>query len=245
MAIYKPTDCSPFNGTFDATADKPIIFECKVDTSNTKVTGYTIEIYDSDTNQKVFPDSSTDNKLKNRITYLPDLKTYVSNKFPSVVLGIGNANTGLNGTYIEIPFYVEQVAKDSTVGRNQMSSKLENGKTYLWKITLYQEITKNGDSVTLPTELKYYDMTNRENMNINIENLTKKWFFSTNNKSGTRRFGDYFQVSHAVATLDNKAFLLTDYEEDDNYIYVGNYKIEKEITRPAVSVKSKRYKNNT
>lgn len=159
MAIYKPTDCSPFNGTFDATADKPIIFECKVDTSNTKVTGYTIEIYESDTNQRVFPDSKDATKLKDRITYLPDLKTYVSNKFPSVVLGIGNANTGLNGTYIEIPFYVEQVAKDSTVGRNQMSSNLENGKTYLWKITLYQEITKNGDSVTLPTELKYYDMT--------------------------------------------------------------------------------------
>ena len=163
MAIYKPTDCSPFNGTFDATADKPIIFECKVDTSNTKVTGYTIEIYDSDTNQKVFPGSSSSaaTELKNRITYLPDLKTYVSNKFPSVVLGIGNANTGLNGTYIEIPFYVEQVDKtnDSTVGRNQMSSDLENGKTYLWKITLYQEITKNGNSVTLPTELKYYDMT--------------------------------------------------------------------------------------
>ena len=159
MAIYKPTDCSPFNGTFDATADKPIIFECKVDTSNTKVTGYTIEIYESDTNQRVFPDSKDTTELKNGITYLPDLKTYVSNKFPSVVLGIGNANTGLNGTYIEIPFYVEQVAKDSTVSRNQMSSGLENGKTYLWKITLYQEITKNGDSVTLPTELKYYDMT--------------------------------------------------------------------------------------
>ena len=159
MAIYKPTDCSPFNGTFDVTADKPIIFECKVDTSNTKVTGYTIEIYESDTNKRVFPDSSDATELKSRITYLPDLKTYVSNKFPSVVLGIGNANTGLNGTYIEIPFYVEQVDKNSTVGRNQMSSGLENGKTYLWKITLYQEITKNGDSVTLPTELKYYDMT--------------------------------------------------------------------------------------
>ena len=163
MAIYKPTDCSPFNGTFDATADKPIIFECKVDTSNTKVTGYTIETYDSDTNQRVFPDSKDDTELKNRITYLPDLKTYVSNKFPSVVLGIGNANTGLNGTYIEIPFYVEQVDKtnNSTVGRNQMSSDLKNGKTYLWKITLYQEITKNNTdgSITLPTELKYYDMT--------------------------------------------------------------------------------------
>lgn len=163
MAIYKPTDCSPFNGTFDATADKPIIFECKVDTSNTKVTGYTIEIYNSDTNERVFPSSNDTAKLENRITYLPDLKTYVSKKFSSVVSGIKNANTGLNGTYIEIPFYVEQVdkTKDSTVSRNQMSSALNNGKTYLWKITLYQEITKNNTdgSIALPTESKYYDMT--------------------------------------------------------------------------------------
>ena len=161
MAIYKPTDCSPFNGTFDATADKPIIFECKVDTSNTKVTGYTIEIYESDTNERVFPSSDDTTKLEDRITYLPDLRTYASEKFSSVVLGIKNANTGLNGTYIEIPFYVEQVDNNekSTVSRNQMSSGLNNGKTYLWKITLYQEITKTNGSITLPTKSEYYDMT--------------------------------------------------------------------------------------
>lgn len=82
-------------------------------------------------------------------------------------------------------------------------------------------------------------------VNIDKKVLSNKWVFLQKEASGNRRFGDYFQVSHAVATLYNKAFLITNYEEDDNYIHVGNYKIEKEIIRPAVSAKSKRYKNNT
>ena len=84
-----------------------------------------------------------------------------------------------------------------------------------------------------------------ECINIDKKLLSDKWVFLQKEASGNRRFGDYFQVSHAVATLYNKAFLLTDYEENGKYVYVGNYKIEKEIIRPAVSAKSKRYKNNT
>ena len=92
--------------------------------------------------------------------------------------------------------------------------------------------------------LKYYDMTNRENVNINIENLTKKWFFSTNNKSGTRRFGDYFQVAHVVATLLNEAFVIREEcikEDDNNYICDG-YFIEKKIVRETATPRTLRYK---
>lgn len=84
-----------------------------------------------------------------------------------------------------------------------------------------------------------------ECVNIDKTLLSDKWVFLQKGVSGNRRFGDYFQVSHAVATLYNKAFLLTDYVVNDKYINVGNYKIEKELVRPAVSAKSKRYKNNT
>ncbi len=172
MAIYKPTDCSPFNGTFDLSADLPIVFECKVDTSNTVVTGYSIEIYDSN-NSLVFPSSSKEQgPVKSNITYLSDLRPYVTTNFLSLLPNLKNINSGLNGSYLEIPFYVEAIdtTENSTVSRNQMSAnsipKLVEGQTYTWKITLYQEVKKGNNvsattdnSVFPPDDEKYYDMT--------------------------------------------------------------------------------------
>lgn len=175
MAIYKPTDCSPFNGTFDISknsADLPIIFECKVDTSNTVVTGYSIEIYDSN-NDLIFPSSSKEQgPIKSNVTYLSDLRPYVTTNFSSSLPNLKNINSGLNGTYLEIPFYVEEIdtTEGSTVSRNQMSANsipaLVEGQTYTWKITLYQEVKKGNnvsattdDSVFPPNAEKYYDMT--------------------------------------------------------------------------------------
>ena len=162
MAIFKPTDCSPFNGTFDISknsADLPIIFECKVHTSNTIVTGYSIEIYDSN-NELVFPSENREiGPVESNVTYLSDLKSYVINNFSSSIPNMRNINSGLNGTYLEIPFYVNSMdsTAGSTVSRNQMSSGLVEGQTYTWKITLYQEVKKDGSFP--PREEKYYDMT--------------------------------------------------------------------------------------
>ena len=174
MAIYKPTDCSPFNGTFDLSADLPIVFECKIDTSNSPVTGYSIEIYNSN-NEIIFPgDNSSTGPIKNNVTYLTDLKEYVKTKFPSLVLNIRNVNSGLNGTVLEIPAIVNSSDVDdtATVGRNQIgivsdgANILVDGQTYTWKITLYQEVKKGNnvsattdDSIFPPNDEKYYDMT--------------------------------------------------------------------------------------
>lgn len=174
MAIYKPTDCSPFNGTFDLSADLPIIFECKIDTSNSPVTGYSIEIYNSN-NEIIFPGvNRTIGPIKSNVTYLTDLKEYVKNKFPSLVSNIRNVNSGLNGTVLEIPAIVNSsdVDNDTTVGRNQIgivsgeTNILVDGQTYTWKITLYQEVKKGNnvstttdDSIFPPNDEKYYDMT--------------------------------------------------------------------------------------
>lgn len=172
MAIYKPTDCSPFNGTFDLSSDLPIIFECKIDTSNSPVMGYSIEIYNSN-NEVIFPGvNGTIGPIKSNITYLTDLKKYVETNFSSLLPNLKNINSGLNGSYLEIPFYVKEI--DNTVGltvsRNQMSEKsnpnLVEGQTYTWKITLYQAVQK-GDSVSAttdnsifpPNDKNYYDMT--------------------------------------------------------------------------------------
>lgn len=171
MAIYKPTDCSPFNGTFDLSSDLPIVFECKIDTSNSPVTGYSIEIYNSN-NEIIFPGvNRTTGPIKSNVTYLTDLKEYVAINFSSLLPNLKNINSGLNGSYLEIPFYVKEIdAKvGSTVSRNQISENsipnLVEGQTYTWKITLYQEVRK-GDSISAttdnsifpPNDEKYYDM---------------------------------------------------------------------------------------
>ena len=164
MAIYKPTDCNPFNGTFDTSADLPIIFECKVDTSNTTVTGYSIEIYDSN-NNLIFP-TGEKGPIESNVTYLSDLRTYFNKNFSYYVTKSRNVNSGLNGTYLEIPFYVKEKDKadnSSTVSRNQMSEnstpKLVEGQTYTWKITLYQEVENGTQKTFPPAEEKFYDMT--------------------------------------------------------------------------------------
>ena len=164
MAIYKPTDCNPFNGTFDIVADLPIIFECKVDTSNTTVTGYSIEIYDSN-NNLIFP-TGEKGPIESNVTYLSDLRTYFNKNFSYYVTKSRNVNSGLNGTYLEIPFYVKEKDKadnSSTVSRNQMSEnstpKLVEGQTYTWKITLYQEVENGTQKTFPPAEEKFYDMT--------------------------------------------------------------------------------------
>lgn len=174
MAIYKPTDCSLFNGTFDLSSDLPIIFECKIDTSNSPVTGYSIEIYNSN-NEIIFPGvNRTTGPIKSNVTYLSDLKEYVKNKFLSLVSNIRNVNSGLNGTVLEIPAIVNSsdVDNDTTVGRNQIgivggeTNILVDGQTYTWKITLYQEVKRGNNvsettdnSIFPPDAEKYYDMT--------------------------------------------------------------------------------------
>lgn len=172
MAIYKPTDCSPFNGTFDLSADLPIIFECKIDTSNSPVTGYSIEIYNSN-NEIIFPGvNRTTGPIENNVTYLTDLKKYVETNFSSLLPNLKNINSGLNGSYLEIPFYVKEIDNTvgSTVSRNQMSGSstpnLIDGQTYTWKITLYQAVKRGNnvsvatdDSIFPPNDEKYYDMT--------------------------------------------------------------------------------------
>lgn len=166
MAIYKPTDCSPFNGTFDLSADLPIVFECKVDTSNSPVTGYSIEIYNSN-NEIIFPGANgATGPIESNVTYLTDLKKYVKNRFPSLVSNIRNVNSGLNGTVLEIPAIVNSsdVDNDTTVGRNQIgivsgeTNILVDGQTYTWKITLYQEVENGTQKPFPPTEAKFYDM---------------------------------------------------------------------------------------
>lgn len=55
MAVYKPTYCYPYLESVDLTIlDGEKYFTCQIDTSNIKITGYRVELY-NENNEKIFP----------------------------------------------------------------------------------------------------------------------------------------------------------------------------------------------
>lgn len=92
--------------------------------------------------------------------------------------------------------------------------------------------------------LHYTDIAAKIEIDIPVNALLDKWVFSNDIVPGTRRFGDYFQVSHVVATLLNEAYVL----KKDNYIeqsqhYICNgINIEKSVVRDTATPRSQRYK---
>lgn len=91
--------------------------------------------------------------------------------------------------------------------------------------------------------LHYMNMSMGKEIEIPIEQLEEKWFFTEENEAGQHRFGDYFKVSHVVATLLNKAYVLPDgaYTEVDNGFICGNHNIEREVVRNTETPRTLRY----
>ena len=100
------------------------------------------------------------------------------------------------------------------------------------------------DKASSRDDMIYYDMASEEKIIIPIANLSSKWFFTKNNIPGTRRFGDYFQVAHVVATLLNEAYVLKkeNYQDINGFYRCNGKKIEKEIVRETATPRSLRYK---
>ena len=88
-----------------------------------------------------------------------------------------------------------------------------------------------------------YCPSNEDKMIMQLSELTEKWIFVSNKIKGEKRFGDYFQVSHAVATLLNEAFVLKEgtYKETDTFYLCNDIEIEKNVVKDAVSPRSLRY----
>lgn len=85
MAVYKPTYCYPYLEAVDLTIpDGEKYFTCQIDTSNIKITGYRVELY-NENNEKVFPLN------KGKISPLSELND------------TGNTS-GLNGSELRFPF---------------------------------------------------------------------------------------------------------------------------------------------
>lgn len=97
--------------------------------------------------------------------------------------------------------------------------------------------------------VKYHDVVKNTSYDISKTELIGKWVFSNAIKNNNCiknkvKFSDYFTASIVVATLLNEAFVLKSFKEYDDYIAVENFKIEKNITREAVSPRSINYNKN-
>lgn len=88
-----------------------------------------------------------------------------------------------------------------------------------------------------------YYLSNGNKSILLLSELTEKWIFTANNAKGQKRFGDYFQVSYAVATLLNEAFVLKEgnYQETDTFYLCNDIEIEKNVVKNAASPRSLRY----
>ena len=221
MAVYKPTDCNPFNGSFDIQAgsqDLPIMFECKIDTNNSKVSAYSIKIFDSENNQ-IFP--SVNAGFSNTITFVNDLYKYYNNNFSS---SIPSMNTGINGTYLRIPFVVSQkdTTAQSTVSNNQVSVSdgvLQNGNTYIWSITLYQQISKNNDgSINLPSKREYYDMSVA---NGTVLGSTKKRIHTAIIEDDEKVVKNLVLIDKYIQPVYIDGLVISDYEDLKQWSQVG------------------------
>ncbi|MCK8099326.1 SAM-dependent methyltransferase [Bacillus sp. 2CMS4F] len=94
-------------------------------------------------------------------------------------------------------------------------------------------------------QVKYFDIENDNSISINKNKLTEKWVFSQPIEENTQlekcKFSDFFTASISIATLLNEAFVIDNFESDNEYIKVRDFKIEKEILRETVSPRGLNY----
>lgn len=92
--------------------------------------------------------------------------------------------------------------------------------------------------------LHYKDMTMEIEIDIPVNQLTDKWFFAEKLADGMHRFGDYFKVSHVVATLLNEAYVIKEYQETKQGFLCNGHNIEKDMVRDTATPRSLRYHRN-
>lgn len=129
MAVYKPTYCYPYLESVDLTIpDGEKYFTCQIDTSNIKITGYRIELY-NENNKKVFPLS--DGKIS-PLSELNDTDgTLGLNgselRFPFVQHWGSKIYPSYNAIYFKATNYVDYYQKVNNEGINLKETQIKNG----------------------------------------------------------------------------------------------------------------------
>nr|DAQ85356.1 MAG TPA: hypothetical protein [Caudoviricetes sp.] len=132
MAVYKPTYCYPYLESVDLTIpDGEKYFTCQIDTSNIKITGYRVELY-NENNEKVFPLN------EGKISPLSELNdtdgTLGLNgselRFPFVQHWNSKIYPSYNAIYFKATNYVDYYQSESFDNTNMIIS---NGQLYYTK----------------------------------------------------------------------------------------------------------------
>lgn len=114
MAVYKPTYCYPYLESVDLTIpDGEKYFTCQIDTSNIKISGYRVELY-NENNKRVFPLS--DGKIS-----------------PLSELNDTDGTLGLNGSELRFPF-VQHCGSKIYPSYNAIYFKATNYVDYYQKV---------------------------------------------------------------------------------------------------------------
>lgn len=150
MAIYKPTNCTPFLTTFDCRIgpdDEPIFFECRIDSSNRNAAGYSVTVYDENNDQVFPPDGSAPDEHISQVSDLGRLTGEGAASGDTLFMiqssGYLNLNTGLNGSYLKFPFFLNSSAYPGTPSNNNLG--IANQKTFYSSNVVYY----NSDSENL------------------------------------------------------------------------------------------------
>lgn len=194
MAVYKPSNCTPFLTCLDLTKAQDIT--CELNTSNELVTGYKIKILDNN-NDVIFEGKKFD-------PINPD----------------GYENSGLNGSTLTLPLIVEGAAiNNNTIGYQNGeynikdptsaefdATRFSNGyinQPYKWEIILEQ-----GNTTGVKAD-KYYDMTITQGKVLGSTKNRIQSYLSEN------IYKDYF------IKLDNvpNRVLISSYDHTYGYLY--------------------------
>ena len=157
MAIYKPTNCTPFLATFDCRikeGDKPIFFECRIDSSNRNAVGYSVTVYNENNEQVFPPDGSTPDAHISNVSYLANFTGSGQNgNIPYLIQnsGYNRLNSGLNGTYLKFPFILDDSEVTSSNGFKSVNTIYctYNKQSETYSLAWYDTLTANGNSYTL------------------------------------------------------------------------------------------------
>lgn len=95
--------------------------------------------------------------------------------------------------------------------------------------------------------IRYHNVNMKKLIYIKKKHLNNKWIFCRQEDAPTTKmvkFGDFFHTATSIATLYNEAFIISDYIEDENFLMIGDLKIEKGAVKKAVSPRSINYKKD-
>ena len=195
MAVYKPSNCTPFLTCLDLTKAQDIT--CELNTSNELVTGYKIKILDNN-NDVIFEGKKFD-------PINPD----------------GYENSGLNGSTLTLPLIIEGAAiNNNTIGYQNGeynikdptstefdATRFSNGyinQPYKWEIILEQ-----GNTTGVKAD-KYYDMTITQGKVLGSTKNRIQSYLSEN------IYKDYFIQ---LSSNTSKRVLINSYDHTYGYLY--------------------------